>query len=89
MRAYKFLDEKVGIKSLREKKLKISTLEDLNDPFELLPYEMTDHNRRAPLYATPKEDSDQTQTSMFQRHLERPCALSALCEQAQRTVFTV
>src|SRR5579863_7990419 len=44
-----------GIKSLREKQLKISVLEDLNDPFELLPYQMTDRNRRAALYATRKQ----------------------------------
>ena len=55
MRAYKFLDEKFGMKSLHEQRLKISTLEDLNDPFELLPYEMTDRNRRAALYATRKK----------------------------------
>lgn len=55
MRAYKFLDEKFGMKSLREKRLKISVLEDLNDPFELLPYQMTDRNRRTALYATRKQ----------------------------------
>jgi hypothetical protein len=52
MLIYKFLDAHFGIKSLREKRLKISTLDDLNDPFELLPYEMKDRNRRAALYAT-------------------------------------
>ncbi len=55
MRAYKFLDEKFGIKSLQEKRLKISVLDDLNDPFELLPYEMTDRNRRAALNATRRQ----------------------------------
>jgi hypothetical protein len=49
MRAYKFLDPEFGLKSLREKRLKISTLPDLNDPFELLPYEMADRNRRGAL----------------------------------------
>ena len=52
MRAYKFLDAQFGLKSLREKRLKISTLDDLNDPFELLPYEMADRNRRSALRAT-------------------------------------
>jgi hypothetical protein len=37
---YKFLTAEFGMKSLREKRLKISTLDDLNDPFDLLPYEM-------------------------------------------------
>ena len=55
MRAYKFLDEKFGIKSLEEKRLKISVLDDINDPFELLPYEMTDRNKRSALNATRKQ----------------------------------
>ena len=54
MRAYKFLDENFGMKSLREKRLKISLLDDLNDPFELLPYEMADRNKRAALNAQRK-----------------------------------
>jgi hypothetical protein len=55
MRAYKFLDEKFGIKSLQEKRLKISVLDDLNDPFELLPYEMSDRNKRSALNATRRQ----------------------------------
>ena len=49
MRVYKFLDLEFGLKSLREKRLKISTVQDLNDPFELLPYEMTDRLKRKAL----------------------------------------
>jgi hypothetical protein len=49
MRVYRFLDEKFGLRSLSEKRLKISTLDDLNDPFELLPYEMADRSRRIAL----------------------------------------
>jgi hypothetical protein len=55
MRAYKFLDARFGLKSLHEKRLKISTLPDLNDPFELLPYEMSDRNRRGALRKTRDE----------------------------------
>jgi len=40
MRAYKFLDKHFGLKSLYERRLRVSTLDDLNDPFELLPYAM-------------------------------------------------
>jgi len=40
MRVYKFMTAEFAIKSLREKRLKISLLDDLNDPFDLLPYEM-------------------------------------------------
>jgi hypothetical protein len=46
MLAYKFLTAEFGLKSLREKRLKLSTVDDLNDPFELLPYDMTDRKNR-------------------------------------------
>jgi hypothetical protein len=46
MRLYKFLTAEFGMKSLREKRLKISTLDDLNDPFDLLPYEVRDEDGR-------------------------------------------
>src|SRR5271156_6827539 len=46
MRVYKFLDAKFGMKSLAEKRLKISTVDDLNDPFELLPFGIADKTKR-------------------------------------------
>jgi hypothetical protein len=42
MRAYKFLDKRFGLKSLYERRLKQSRIDDLNDPFELMPYHVTD-----------------------------------------------
>jgi hypothetical protein len=49
MRVYKFLDAQFGMKSLREKRLKISTIDDLNDLFELLPFGMADKTVRMAL----------------------------------------
>jgi hypothetical protein len=46
MRVYKFLDARFGLKTLRERQLKISTLDDLNDPFALLAHEMTERKKR-------------------------------------------
>jgi hypothetical protein len=40
MRAYKFLDARFGLKSLYERRLKQSRLHELNDPFELTPYNL-------------------------------------------------
>jgi hypothetical protein len=42
MRAYKFLDAQFGLKSLYERRLKQSRISDLNDPFELTPYDVRD-----------------------------------------------
>lgn len=49
MRAYKFIDAQFGLKSLRERRLKISRIGDLNDPFELLPYNLANKNHRQAL----------------------------------------
>jgi hypothetical protein len=43
------------MKTLAEKRLKISTLEDLNDPFELLCFEMTDKIKRLAVNLGRKE----------------------------------
>jgi hypothetical protein len=46
MRAYNFLTSHFALKCLYEKRLKISTVQDLNDPFELLPYNLSDQALR-------------------------------------------
>jgi hypothetical protein len=55
MRVYKFLDGNFGMKTLKEKRLKISTVDDLNDPFDLLPFRMTDKTQRVALNLARKE----------------------------------
>ena len=42
MHAYKFLKEKYGLSSLKERRLKQSRISELNDPFELAPYDLSD-----------------------------------------------
>ena len=86
MRAYKFLDEKFGIKSLQEKRLKISVLDDLNDPFELLPYEMTDKNKRSALNATRKQMASNRGLLCFSATWKDPVLWARLCRQAQSAV---
>jgi len=46
MRVYKFLSEKFGLKSLSEKRIKISEIHELNDPFELIPFDLGDRKHR-------------------------------------------
>ena len=57
MRAYKFLDAHFGLKSLSERRLKISRIHELNDPFELAPYDITDATFRKTFFAT-RDDMD-------------------------------
>jgi DUF2971 family protein len=42
MRVYKFLSKRFGLKGLNERRLKQSRIHELNDPFELAPYDLTD-----------------------------------------------
>jgi len=52
MRAYKFLDAEFGLKSVRERRLKQSRVSDLNDPFELRSYDVTEIGVRRAFIAT-------------------------------------
>jgi hypothetical protein len=52
MRAYKFLSKQHGIKALVESRVKISRLDELNDPFELLPFDVRNKGVRAALKMT-------------------------------------
>lgn len=46
MRVYHFVNEKHGIQNLQKKRLKIATLKELNDPFELFGVEMSNEQVR-------------------------------------------
>ena len=52
MRAYKFLNQKYGLKSLYERRLRRTRINELNDPFELRPYDLTNANNRWAFFAT-------------------------------------
>jgi hypothetical protein len=58
MRAYKFLSAEFGLKSLYEKRIKISTIDDLNDPFELIPFDLRDRQNRWAALETRKQMSE-------------------------------
>jgi hypothetical protein len=55
MRVYKFLDSHFALKTLSEKRLKISRFDDLNDPFELIPYNIGNQKQRWTLQAMRRE----------------------------------
>ena len=49
VRVYKFLEEKWALDDIREHRIKISEIHDLNDPFELLAYDLSDADHRRAL----------------------------------------
>src|SRR5260221_10202037 len=46
MRVYKFLSCKYGLEAIREKRLKLSELHSLNDPFDFIPFDLSDPELR-------------------------------------------
>jgi hypothetical protein len=58
MRAYKFLNEEYGLKSLRERRLRQSRIHELNDPFELTPYDLTEPELREAFLKTRDDIAD-------------------------------
>lgn len=55
VRVYKFLSATYGMKSLYERRLKISQWDELNDPFEMLPFKTTGPGTREALRGTMEE----------------------------------
>jgi len=55
MRAYKFLNQQYGLKSLGERRLRRTRINELNDPFELRPYDLTNPDVRRAIRATREE----------------------------------
>src|SRR5208282_1962985 len=45
-RVYKFTTAKYGISNVRDRRLKLSTIDDLKDPFDLAPLDITDPDIR-------------------------------------------
>jgi hypothetical protein len=72
MRAYKFLDAKFGLKSLYERRLKQSRVSDLNDPFELTPYDLTDIAVRKAFYKTREEMDSEKGLVCFSKDWNNP-----------------
>lgn len=65
MRVYKFLNEVYGRDDLCKKRLKISRLHELNDPFELAPYCLTDAGLRQAFLQTRDDLGECTGLTCF------------------------
>ena len=72
MRVYHFIDEKFGILNLQKKRLKISMLPDLNDPFELFGVEMSNANVRHAFHTMKAELSKNRGILCFSKNWSSP-----------------
>ena len=72
MRVYKFLTCKYGLKALRDWRLKISELHALNDPFDLLPFDLSDVDLRKRFLATCTQIGKKHGLLCFSKHWHNP-----------------
>lgn len=47
MRLYYFTSSRFGLEAIRDKRIKVSRISSLNDPFELLAYDLRNRKQRA------------------------------------------
>lgn len=72
MRVYHFLNKEYGLKDLREKRLKISNIMELNDPFEFFCLELSDREFRASIKAGKKEAAKMGGVICFSANWKNP-----------------
>ena len=72
MLLYHFRNKKYGIKSLKEKRLKISRIHELNDPFELLGCELSDKINRDAFRKTKDDLSKSKGLLCFSKNWRSP-----------------
>ena len=72
MQVYKFLQSKYGLRAVRERRLKISEVRTLNDPFDLLPFDLSDPALRQAVVAARTKTGEDVGLLCFSRHWYNP-----------------
>lgn len=72
MKLYHFRDEKYGLKSIKEKRLKISRIMQLNDPFEFLGVNLKDPDLRDAMNKTKRQLSENHGIICFSKNWDNP-----------------
>lgn len=72
MRVYHFLNKEFGLKDLRERRLKISRLTELNDPFEFLGADLSNRELRKALLHTKASLSENRGLLCFSKSWHNP-----------------
>lgn len=80
MRVYKFLSARYGLEALKKRRLKISRINELNDPFEFLGAKLSNHELRRAL-KTVKNRLDETRGLLcFSKRWKNPVLWSHYAE---------
>lgn len=72
MRVWHFVNEEYGLENLRRRRLKVATLNELNDPFELFGISLADENLRRAFRAMKDELAEHHGLLCFSRHWHNP-----------------
>lgn len=81
MRVYKFLEKRWAIEALKTRRLKIARLNELNDPFEFFPFDLTNRPARMALQATLSQISGTRGFVCFSRSWSDPVIWSHYAQQ--------
>lgn len=72
MRCYHFLNEKYGLQALRKQRLKVSTFDSVNDPFELFCHSLGDRELRKRMSSFKKGASESAGMICFSKSMHSP-----------------
>jgi hypothetical protein len=83
MRVYHFLNRQFGLEDIRRHRLKIATLNDLNDPFEMMAMSLRDPELRQAFRATKAQMTKRAGLLCFSRSWRNPVQWSHYAERHQ------
>ena len=72
MRVYHFISDEFGLKDLKERRLKIARITELNDPFEFLSVDLSDRDLRRAMKDTKEELSKSNGLLCFSKNWKNP-----------------
>lgn len=72
MRVYHFINKEFGLKDIRERRLKISRIMELNDPFEFFGVELTDKEFRRSMRAAKESVAENTGIICYSGNWKNP-----------------
>lgn len=83
MRLYHFTTQTFGLRALEDRRLKIARINELNDPFEFLSWNVQDAANRAKLRAWKSAQNDRLGIVCFSRNWSNPLLWSQYAEKHQ------
>ena len=81
MRVYKFLCKPFAMQALRERRLKIARLAEMNDPFEMLPFDMSNRVQRIAALTTLDRRNGTAGVLCFSKSWTNPVVWSHYTDQ--------